>query len=50
MQDEMVRCVAELDLQEPFDGMAAHDLGYEPKWTLPRGVSDYAAWLKTREA
>jgi len=43
--------VAELDLQGPFDGTAARrDLGYEPEWTLARGLSDYAEWLKTHEA
>ena len=43
--------VAELDLQGPFDGTAARrDLGYEPEWTLARGLTDYAAWLKTHEA
>jgi hypothetical protein len=24
-------------------------LGYEPEWTLARGLTDYA-WLKTQEA
>jgi nucleoside-diphosphate-sugar epimerase len=43
--------VAELDLQGPFDGTAARrDLGYEPEWTLTRGLTDYAAWLKAHEA
>lgn len=43
--------VAELDLQGPFDGTAAQrDLGYEPEWTLARGLTDYAGWLKTHEA
>jgi UDP-glucose 4-epimerase len=43
--------VAELDLQGPFDGTAAQrDLGYEPEWTLARGLTDYAAWLKSHEA
>ena len=43
--------VAELDLQGPFDGTVAwRDLGYEPEWTLERGLIDYAEWLKTHEA
>jgi UDP-glucose 4-epimerase len=43
--------VVELDLHGPFDGTAAQrDLGYEPEWTLARGLTDYAAWLKTHEA
>jgi UDP-glucose 4-epimerase len=43
--------VAELDLQGPFDGTAARrDLGYEPEWTLARGLADYTEWLKTHEA
>ena len=43
--------VVEPDLQEAFDGTAAQrDLGYEPEWTLARGLTDYAAWLKTHEA
>jgi nucleoside-diphosphate-sugar epimerase len=43
--------LADLDLQGPFDGTAARcDLGYEPEWTLARGLTDYAAWLKTHEA
>jgi nucleoside-diphosphate-sugar epimerase len=43
--------VAELDMQGPFDGEAARrDLGYEPEWTLERGLADYAEWLKTHEA
>jgi UDP-glucose 4-epimerase len=29
---------------------AQRDLGYEPEWTLARGLADYAAWLKTHEA
>jgi UDP-glucose 4-epimerase len=43
--------VGELDMQGPFDGEAARrDLGYEPEWTLERGLADYAEWLKTHEA
>jgi UDP-glucose 4-epimerase len=43
--------VVELDLHGPFDGTAAQrDLCYEPEWTLARGLTDYAAWLKTHEA
>ena len=43
--------VAALDLQGPFDCTAARrDLGYEPEWTLARGLTDYAAWLQTHEA
>ena len=43
--------VAELDMQGPFDGEAARrDLGYEPEWTIERGLADYAEWLKTHEA
>ena len=30
-------------------GTHARDLGYEPEWTLARGLTDYA-WLKTQEA
>jgi nucleoside-diphosphate-sugar epimerase len=42
--------VAELGVQEPFDGAAARrDFGYEPEWTLERGLADYAEWLKTHE-
>jgi UDP-glucose 4-epimerase len=42
--------VAELGVQEPFDGAATRrDLGYEPEWTLERGLADYAEWLKTHE-
>jgi nucleoside-diphosphate-sugar epimerase len=34
-----------------FDGEAARrDLGYEPEWTIERGLADYAEWLKTHEA
>jgi UDP-glucose 4-epimerase len=39
--------VVELDLQGPFDGTAAQR---DPEWTLARGLTDYAAWLKTQEA
>jgi nucleoside-diphosphate-sugar epimerase len=43
--------IAELDLQGPFDVTAARrDLGYTPEWTLTRGLTDYAEWLKTHEA
>ena len=43
--------VAELDLQGPSYGTAAQrDFGYEPKWTLARGLTDCATWLKTHEA
>lgn len=43
--------VGELDMQGPSDGEAARrDLGYEPEWTLERGLADYAEWLKTHEA
>jgi nucleoside-diphosphate-sugar epimerase len=28
---------------------ARRDLGYEPEWTLARGLTDDAAWLKTHE-
>ena len=31
------------------DARHARDWGYEPEWTLARGVADYA-WLKTQEA
>ena len=45
------RPVAELDLQGPLYGTAAQrDFGYEPEWTLARGLTDYATWLKTHEA
>ena len=33
----------------PSDARHARDLGYEPEWTLARGLTDYA-WLKTQEA
>jgi nucleoside-diphosphate-sugar epimerase len=39
--------VAELGVQEPFDARCG--LGYEPEWTLERGLADYAEWLKTHE-
>src|SRR5918999_4485584 len=43
--------VGELGMQGRFDGEAARrDLGYEPEWTLERGLADYAEWLKTHEA
>jgi hypothetical protein len=33
--------VAELDLQGPLYGTAAQcDFGYEPEWTLARGLTD----------
>jgi nucleoside-diphosphate-sugar epimerase len=28
---------------------AQRDLGYEPEWTLERGLADYSEWLKTYE-
>lgn len=43
--------VPELDLQGPFAIDAArHALGFEPRWTLERGLSDYTGWLRTHHA
>lgn len=39
-----------LDRQGPWDISAArHDLGYEPAWTLERGLQGYITWLRENE-
>jgi UDP-glucose 4-epimerase len=41
---------ASLDRQGPWDISAAkRDLGYEPRWTLARGLADYVNWLREHE-
>lgn len=38
------------DRQGPFDiSAAARDLGYEPEWSLERGLDDYGAWLAAHD-
>jgi hypothetical protein len=32
--------VADLELQGPLYGQAQRDFGYEPEWTLARGLTD----------
>jgi nucleoside-diphosphate-sugar epimerase len=39
-----------LDRQGPWDISAAkRDLGYQPAWTLERGLQDYVTWLRANE-
>jgi nucleoside-diphosphate-sugar epimerase len=33
-----------------FELAEGRNLGYEPEWTIERGLADYAEWLKTHEA
>ena len=43
--------VPELDLRGPFAiGEARRALGFEPYWTLERGLADYVDWLRTHDA
>jgi UDP-glucose 4-epimerase len=40
----------DLDRQGPWDISAAkRDLGYEPAWTLERGLQDYVTWLRVHD-